>query len=732
MAASGLTLSSSFTEVAAKCVADDPKLEAPRDKVQKILALYAEAERGCEADDLKVLDVIDNRGELQPDLKGFIRGMYPNVGTRKSQASVVLRVARAVMSRVLGRDVDERLVITEEDLPEYMRPAWKLLPRAGWHSLGRNFSPEKRLSLPLSIVAEWCLKVMLAAHQKCNPTSIEDLFVKHRLEVNDAFQAIVPHRFKDTVGSRLSQIRQGLGIRLREKRSPELDEVPPTLQRQIRRFLELAKVGLGAIPELRDAAIRYGKGLNGTKRGRSLDPLKKNTIKSYVLGILFGLGYIDLPEDIGIEDLMRIVPTVRIINGREMSDTHNPYVDQYRSVQADVVTEFKGKGFDKKVFKNFIDGLNAVAVFNGYFELVEPFNRAYKLRYDIKKKQERKKKKRRVMTRSWLNENIVDLSIRFKRIIRKGSFKEDHKDIELCLFLVQLIVLRYLGYRQQCLRNCRIGIHITVVHNKSVTFRWGAGEIKNEVDIDTTISMEQHGHIPELVLLINVLSKYSKYVLPYLPELYKRLYGAEYLSRYEEQMGDSFFGYVEQGGAVCRFRSDEEDDDDNKIFYAKFQQAAYGLMDFMSLKDNSVSFHPHFLRGVCCDWMHYDLEMSWADIAQVLGDTEWTVRKEYFDESDLKSATKPFETVSTRRAEKQLLELEASANKNSEKTISVMTDHIKLLGEKAEFYQEKSARVEEELRASREDSESKDRTIAELLAEVARLRSLDPAQLVAA
>jgi hypothetical protein len=284
-----------------------------------------------------------------------------------------------------------------------------------------------------------------------------------------------------------------------------------------------------------------------------------------------------------------------------------------------------------------------------------------------------------------------------------------------------------MGYRQQCLRNCVVGKHIFIVPGKSVTFKWQPGEIKNEVEIDTTISLEKHGKIPELVLLLNVLSKYYTRVLPYLPELYKERYGEGYFEHFQEMMGNSFFACVERGGIVSKLYAGATPSGlkSRQKFYARFLDAAYRFMNFDGVDSVDLHFNPHFLRGVCCDWMRYDLKMSWEDIAQVLGDAEWTIRKEYFHDLKVKSATEPFAKLSKAREElecRMAKEAEA-ARRQKDETVAVMERQIQLLTDQCEFLKEQSRRAEEKLTTAESENKFKDQQIANL---TVRLITLTP------
>jgi predicted transcriptional regulator len=157
-------------------------------------------------------------------------------------------------------------------------------------------------------------------------------------------------------------------------------------------------------------------------------------------------------------------------------------------------------------------------------------------------------------------------------------------------------------------------------------------------------------------------------------------------------------------------------------------------MDFSDVRSTKLHFHPHFLRGVCCDWMKYDLKMDWEEIAQVLGDTEWTVRKDYIDEWQVKSATEAFARISKEREEFQLRAIEVAkaeaASKQKDQILVALERQIQVHADQCDYFKGQHKSVEDKLVIAESENHLKDRQIAALTAEVTLLRSLVPAQTV--
>jgi hypothetical protein len=90
----------------------------------------------------------------------------------------------------------------------------------------------------------------------------------------------------------------------------------------------------------------------------------------------------------------------------------------------------------------------------------------------------------------------------FDRIVKAGSFKrevadralyEALADFNFCGYYVALLVLRFLGHRQQCLRDCKIGENITFNRDGSITLFWPKDKIKNR-SRSRLSSMRKNGH----------------------------------------------------------------------------------------------------------------------------------------------------------------------------------------------------------------------------------------------
>ena len=81
---------------------------------------------------------------------------------------------------------------------------------------------------------------------------------------------------------------------------------------------------------------------------------------------------------------------------------------------------------------------------------------------------------------------------------------------------------------------------------------------------------------------------------------------------------------MKEGSFSCYNRNDANH------FYRLFKNDS---LRFLNFGDRSMEFgngiHPHFFRGMCCDWLYYDIGLSEDNIARYIGDSVLTLRLTY-------------------------------------------------------------------------------------------------------
>lgn len=681
-------LNRSFVDVLGS-TSPDAEVEIRLAKINGCLKSYATF-RGSEVDLLTVLDVVGQEGMLHPDLSAHVIKHYPNVSTRGSQTSNLRYLSQVVCDRE-GKQ-QEGKIFAESNLPDYMKPLWFYLPRRNWK---RKIVPtdQERARFPLSRLGESMLRALLIVDDEVEPGDVKALFITHSLDLIRAVKKSVHHRDRQTVLSLFNRVRSYLGLVLQEKTQQlSLDDLPPTLRAQIERFTVAAPMGLRAYPDIVRAATDCGVNVAKYK------PMRSQTIEQYIRFLLRGLSRIELPGDVKIEDLVRLEDYEFQANDRTVNGFRNPLIEQFRCSEREKQTEFKEAGYDSVTFKNFISAIKSVAAYNQVLGSYNQFRQTYRVNLDRESKDRRKALKKRILSRKWLYNEIRRCKERFDQVVRSGSFKSQRKDLELCMFFPQLVVLAFTGYRQECIRNCNEGEHIKFGVEGDVAFTWAKYEIKNEKQIESTISRSEHGNIPELVMLLEVLNDYRRKVLGHL----KRQYGAAY----QERIGSAFFGYVDRDGCVRRFSHESAKLASNQLT-AHFKKHGYAFLNFDDFFSFDVSFHPHFLRGVCCDWLKDDLGMTWEEISDTLGDTIQTLMRDYYGGRKRQSGTKAFARVSSSIGKGD------DGGRISATVAEALTDQIKSLKEDKSVLQTKLGEAEAQITLLRGDIVFRDQRLAE-------------------
>lgn len=522
-----------------------------------------------------------------------------------------------------------------------MKDLWLLMPR---RARGMNvIDVKKRQLFPLTKTGKYIFKALLAVDVRYKVTDAREVFDKYYSDFKREITSNVPPRYRKPVFQGVYEVARKLGISSLRTEIPslKLKDLPPKLREQVMKFEECAPLGIGAFPSLKRLAAK--------NKFKQLKPWKVSSVYNHIGAFLRGAAHMELDDDVGIEDLLRLET-----REDDPDDKINRYVERYRTVELAIERlGFKQANFDSVTFSHNVSAICAIGRFNGIFDLQENFREHYKLSFDRDSKALRKSLKKKRMSRKWIDGWIRETKPEFDNIISKKSFLTSTRDRRLCLFFVQLVVLRFQGFRQQCLRKCVIGKNIIFGKN-SIIFHYEPGEIKNEVLIQTTLSKELHGGIEEIVLLIDVLRKYKYGLLDVIQSLYPSLY--------EKNMRGDFFAMSssEEEGLVKKYDAADETDS-NRVQYEretrgriairhKFTESAYDFMSCEHLADFPYHFNPHFLRAVCCDWLVKDLEMTWEEVAKCMGDREQTLKRDYYEEGDrVQDATDALARVSRER-----------------------------------------------------------------------------------
>jgi hypothetical protein len=656
---------------------------------------------------LRLIDVTDGVGDLHPDFVKFIESTKPGPRQtqerhKESKQENKSRVGRIVKTFSHGSAVSEETgaeMSYAGDVPEFMHKVLDELPRVGGRSATSHWpgGRERRRLLPLTANGSAILVITLKVVERHNLTSHLPIFLEHRAEVSRLIRESFPPNRWYHLDREFRTLKSRLGIPPVIRRRDGLESLPPTLASQCGIYLNRVVVGLReSAPELADVAAGYGINVEGQRAAG---------IRCYEDALISGFKYIPSAagKDLGVEDLMQLVPVSRIERGKTITELRNPYIEELRAHRRSESGRNKAKGFDAGSFALFLCALKAVAAYNGIFEYHESFTTAYKVKLDKKTREDRKKEKKRAFDIKWIDEQIAVLRQHFVRIANDGSFRfgqseyppgDPRRNIKLCLFYVNLVALRYLGYRQQCIRNCVLGLHIKFI-GKTIYFHWDAGEIKNANEIEGHLTKgaddELHG------VLIEALWLHYKKIYPFIKE------------HSGEAIRGNFFVKLGQN-KFQPFRLDRPND-----FTEVFNRDGWDFIEFDGrLEFDKRRLNPHFFRGLACDWLK-EKGASNKAIADYVGDTERVVDARYL-RKDLPR--------SNRAAIEEIMGSVASRGKDEEAIVGLREE----LKAKEQLLQSllksmEASRKQEEARAARDADR-----IASLETQVAALSAGDQRQ----
>jgi hypothetical protein len=609
-------------------------------KVRRVLAEFARR-LGKKVQELNFFgDFLTNGGEVNDKLLRFVSRYHRKNSTRVSESSRLEKLIKdelelAIASGEVTTELASVGLVDAEKLPSHLKKIWEVLPRIG----GAGQSLMRRLRLPLTPMAHELFKILIYVNNLYSIEDLKELLQERRCEVSSMIRNAVGYKLRYRAQRIFVEVRRRFNLISKKSRKFTEKDLPMKLQEALCLFRARAPHGFQPYPELQSQAHKY------KKRGGGV--LSEQTILQYADLFIARLSRLNLKKNTCLEDLLVLRTRSVIRRGKVVAlEYFNPIIEPYLKAQrAASNLNYKAETFDSVSFRLFLNALFAIARYNGEFDLPIHFQKHIKLRLDRETGKNRKHDKKKKLNRVWVDAEIQRLKGEFNLIVRRKTFLKNKRDLELCLFLVQLVVMRYLGFRQQCLRRCIIGKNIIFNEDGSITFFYERNEIKNGVRINQTFSRELCDEIPEIVLLIDLLTDYYEKVLPAIRSAAPKLY--------DEKMGNMFFALpsmrrqaglirkppVWAGSATSR---DAKGKDGAREFNGWFQRAAYKLMKFEEIVDCSHTFNPHLLRGHCCDWLRKDKEWSWESISKVMGDTEATLKREYFDEEEREQNSAPY------------------------------------------------------------------------------------------
>lgn len=574
-------------------------------KVRGVLEKFAESE-GTTPGKLRIMDVFTTRAELRPRLVKFINSL-PRYSRQSEQR--VKQYKREIQSNLkyVGRICfglpglkSQNRSKTEQlsrRVPELLQPVLPYLNREG----GRFTNIKARLLYPLTDPGLLQLSAMLKVWQDHQPSTLENFLVDHSADIVRAYKRLAPMTKQDSIRGLLSRVRKAFGYKMPPPRrnSVKKENWPPKLRREWEIFEGFARQGVGPEHEL---------SVEAETLGFSIERLSPVSIDDYEAGMSRALGVIPHDDNLGVLDLITVVRKPGVEDRDMLEDdgipkTHNALVDIFRKSEQDKPGTVKGVGYDSVSFQHFVQAIKAVAVRNGHGRYVKAFRRAYQLTRDDGATERRKAEKKEGLSLAWIDQEIAHLAPQFNRIVRSGSFKRKEgrvkqadRDMFLVLFFVWLVTMRFMGYRQRSLVECEVGKNFIRNADGSITLKFDKTKNGRRLYMELNESRrDSHG------LLWDTLSLYYLKVYPYLIR----------------QSGNTLHGRLfvtteGQEGSFRRFKNFtdfEESFDSGRDRFLRVDDLSAGMRD---------KLNPHFLRGLCADWMITVLHMTFDEAGEVI------------------------------------------------------------------------------------------------------------------
>jgi hydroxymethylpyrimidine pyrophosphatase-like HAD family hydrolase len=467
---------------------------------------------------------------------------------------------------------------------------------------------------------------------KCS--SLESLLVDCRSEIIAEIRRQYVGAHAEHLILYLSQRRCKLGYYVGRpvvSKSLPFEQWSPKFQKQWHTYEKLVATGVSRDSPLGKMATHYKMSV-----GKS----KTISVDNYKEAIGTGLFHCQpLPEDWGIEDLLSLDVRTTAIAGLEHSESYNSFVDRYRTREQNRESKVKRKGFNSAIFEQFTSALTAVARFNGLFNLVEPFSRAYRSNLDVESTRLNKDAKKKLFSIAAIDENIARLELEFNQIVKDKSFerragvstRETDKKMRLCLFLPLFTALRFLGLRQKNIRNFRLmgdpenrndpDGNVGFRKDDTLVIHFTKYETKNGKPLHLEFSLPGfETHAP----LIRILKTYYKKVYPYIRNNAASSLDRQFFAHMPRKFPGKFAFLPDRSKAIDQL----------------FERWGNESLRFRNITaKNFRILNPHHLRGTCVDWLVKDLHFSLVNAAEYIADTPEMLKKEYLDRNRVHDAT---------------------------------------------------------------------------------------------
>ena len=636
-------ISLNFSEAVSSFCRDDAKFKNHYLKANSNLRKYAKI-IGKAFEELNFTDLCDfnHPRQLNSDLLRFLNECVRSEIYRNDTKHHIRKMLENVFPGVEDDESSGGLADVFSPHSDTFKRFLLELPRVGSNSKTRPSADGDgaRLQLPLTETGKVIFCAVIDAAQKLEITDETVLFAGSRDFIITKIKETVAPKFWNSNVYTFNRICLRLGFKVNpESKSLSRADCPAKIVQAIERYEANAPRGL---------RMNYTQTPTATRFTRNVEPHAPRTIQSYVQAFLRGLGAIKnyLEPGMSLADLLTLKDYSIKLDDTEFLYYCNPLVEKLREIELTAETHIKRVGFDSYVFNNFYYALKAIAAFDNQLPLLDRFEREYRIKLDYKRVQARREEKKSAFERESLDVQILVLRSRFDKIVRSRQFvfkagkvprSEAAENLRFCLFFVSLITMRYMGFRQSQMRDCVFLENIVFEKDKSIQFYWPQEKMKNNIVYKANVSYAKHSYTHSLFL--DVLNDYKTYIYPHIRES-----GAE-------KLGNQFFATLDINGNPQQAFGGESN------FSHTFKNWSLSYLNFDDkLQLQYSGINPHYLRGVCVDWLYYDLGATLRYVAEFIGDTEKTVLEHYLMKQTVYNATLPLTLINAKIAERDYLE----------------------------------------------------------------------------
>lgn len=711
---------------------EEPGLFERYRDVNDFLSQYLTTKVKKEIPKASVFDLAGTDRKASEDLIKALKKSYPNESTQSSNKNHVNKLIGSELSYIVLRDVvtPEMAALNAfdpEKLLHFMKEIWLAFPRQGANGLsrvdGNGELIDSVVSLPLINPG---YRVFAALLEVVNLFEIKDkysLLVARSRWVTIEVKKKVFYEEREAARRILEQVRRKFQFRTGGGYySSNCKDIPPKILKAGLIYVERAEKGYRHYPELKPLA---------EKAGLSLDPHAPQTIKHYFRHFIAGVRKLKLPSDATLDDILVLEPFDVIEQGKVVGQLfHSPSISKLQQEEQDVENPgHKSEGADSAFFRAFMSGFLSVCRFNGIFFAAAALAKTIDIKLDTKTLEDQRFWMKDRMNLEWLDGGISKSVEKFNELVDTRQFLFDEKALIICCGLPQLMTLRFLGYRQECIRMSELGKNVFFGAGDSVRYHFERYEIKNGVPIDQQFVPEQLEGMKELLPLIGVLNRYRYGVLSVFEQMYPDHYRTAVGKRfYVMPVTDDDGRLVIQGfpsppqGLPAMEVADIEKASTN-LYYNWFQIIVEHLLDLSVLVGCEYSVFPHFLRAQCCQWMRDNLGWDWDRIEVAMGDLQKTLQKFYYSRGLRRQTATPFiETSKERLAAKEVKSL--SANSVSLETHQAVNQSLVLVTEDNKTLRQDRQILQTENIALRDERATLHERLSKVSAENAALREM--------